>query len=497
MSTDSWPASVSPLRSDHGATVSKWPTALAEAPARSYERHPLPGTTAAAAGQDSLASKKMSKQLPEPAQDLLTLDDARHSEWATACAVAMYAMNAGYTEDDFVELVSESDFAQTFATEDKGRDRSNRLESRLRKVWARVEDGWNPPLREAPDVRERLQALSQRIADSQWSGRTASTDRAVALAIVEWAHEIGVWTLDAGTRELALRANVAHATAKNALKRLAAAGLIQRDAQVKRESANAQRWVLDLGWGITANLDPHEPFPPGATLYGLNTAIKHPVFLGAALGPTAGRIWVYLAEHQEGARVEAIAEGTGISDRTLRRVLTEKLVPNGLVTAKLESAGRGRPAKVYQLDPYASLDDIAESFGVLGWHDRTAERYERERGGFREFQRQIAERKRTKEDREQPRRRAEWEAFVNSLPKRKPGKAKLIRDPFYPEILVWQGEIVGVISRGDVRGLDAFDVEACPVDPTPASSALRLRGLTDPLAILRGPPDAAQQTSPR
>ena len=36
-------------------------------------------------------------------------------------------MNAGYTEGEFVRLVSGSDFAYVFATEDHGRDRSNRL----------------------------------------------------------------------------------------------------------------------------------------------------------------------------------------------------------------------------------------------------------------------------------------------------------------------------------------------------------------------------------
>jgi predicted transcriptional regulator len=428
----------------------------------------------------------MSNQLSQAALDLLSCEDARHSEWATACAIGMYAMNAEYTEDEFIQLVLESDFAYVFATEDKGRDRSNRLERRLRKVWARVEDGWNPPLRETTNVRERLEALSQRIADHDWPGRTASTDRAVALALVQWAHEIGVWTLGAGTRELALRASVVHATAKKALGRLAAVGLIKPSTQTKRKPNHCQRWELDLDWGIMANIDPYGSFPPGVSSYGLNVAVNHPVFLGSALGPTAGRVWMYLAEHQDGARVEAIAEGTGISDRTLRRVLAEKLVPNGLVVAEVDSAGRGRPAQVYRLDPNVSLDEIAESFGVLGWHERTAERYERERAGFREVQRQIEQHKRERFDGELKRHRAEWAAFVDSLPKLKPGKAKLIRDPFHPEILVWQGDIVGVISRDDLLGLDAFDIDACPVKPTPAALALRDRGHMHPIVHLAG-----------
>ena len=140
-------------------------------------------------------SSELRERLPQAALDLLDCKDGRYSEWATACAIAMYAMNAGFTEDEFVCLVTGSDFAYVFVTEDHGRDRSNRLESRLRKVWSRVDDGWNPPLGSVEDVRRKLEELSQRLAAHKWAGRTGGSDRAVALALVSWAHEIGVWTI--------------------------------------------------------------------------------------------------------------------------------------------------------------------------------------------------------------------------------------------------------------------------------------------------------------
>jgi predicted transcriptional regulator len=305
----------------------------------------------------------------------------------------MYAMNAGYTEDEFVQLVSGSDFAYVFATEDGGRDRSNRLEGRLRKVWDRAEDGWNPPLREAIDVRERLEALSHRIAEHRWSGRTAASDRSVALALAQWAHEVGAWTLDAGTRELALRANVAHSTAKLALGRVAASGLIRRDKQ-ERQGNHSQRWVLDLAWGLNSVIGPYEPLPPLERSCGLKMEINHPVFLRSALGQTAKQVWLALAETTgEWSTAREITERTAIKGGTLSRALT-KLTANGLAVVKCVSVGRGRPSKVYQLDQCAILDDVAASFGVLDWHERTAERYERERGGYREVQRQREQRKR-------------------------------------------------------------------------------------------------------
>jgi hypothetical protein len=165
-----------------------------------------------------------------------------------------------------------------------GRDRSNRLEGRLRKVWDKAEDGWNPPLREAIDVRERLEALSYRVAEHRWPVRTAITDRAVGLALVQWAHEVGVWTLDAGTRELGLRANVAHSTAKLALRRLAASGLIRRDKQ-ERKGNHSQRWALDLGWGLNSTIGPYEPLPPPEKSCGLKMEYKSSGVPPVCFGP--------------------------------------------------------------------------------------------------------------------------------------------------------------------------------------------------------------------
>jgi DNA-binding PadR family transcriptional regulator len=343
----------------------------------------------------SAALPDLQERLPQEALDLLSGADGRYSEWATASAVAMFAMNAGYTEDEFVRLVSESDFAYRFATEDHGRDRSNRLESRLRKVWDKAEYAWNPPLREVPDVRERLESLSQRVAAHKWTGRTASKDRAVAVALVQWAHEVGTWTLDAGTRELGMRSGVAHSTAKRALHRLAAIGLISRDQDTQRQGTHSKRWVLDMQWGIRDELDPHDLSSGGRGLCGLNTSLNHPVFLGSALGQTAERIWLDLANDPQGSTAREIADRIGGDPKTIRTALDTKLVANRLVTVSSLSSGRGRPAKVYRLDPSAGralMDEIAESFGAFDWHERTAERYERERAGYRDVQRQQAER---------------------------------------------------------------------------------------------------------
>lgn len=336
----------------------------------------------------NVSPPELRDRLPQKALDLLDNADGRYSEWATACAIAMHAMNAGLTEREFVTVAAASDFAWNFATEDGGRDRSNRLESRLWKAWNRVEDAWCPPISERNDVRQRLEALSQRIAERRWSGQTASKDRAVALGLVAWAHEVGTWTLDAGTRDLALRSAVAHSTAKRALHRLATLGLVSRDHHTERQSTHSQRWVLNLDWELTDNIDPHDLATTGGKgLCGLNLSVSHPVFLGAALGQTAERLWLDLAEHPDSTAGE-VADRLGVKVRTVRRVLDTKLVSNGLVEESGSRPGRGRPASMYRLSANAPrLDDVAESFGVLDWQSRTADRYERERAGYREVQR--------------------------------------------------------------------------------------------------------------
>lgn len=329
-------------------------------------------------------------RLPQTARDLLDGADGRYSEWATANAIAMHAMNVGLTEQEFVTVTTASEFAWYFATEDKGRDRSRRLDSRLRKVWERCEDDWEPPLGSGEDVRRKLEQLSQRIDRYTWPPRTARTDHAVAAALVAWAHEIGVWTIDASQRDLSIRAGVGRNTASRAFGRLVHVGLLSRDAGATRRRTDASRWRINLGWqqGLVTQIGPHDSRIGGRGSCGLNNVINHPVFVGSALGQNAGRVWADLAEHPE-STVADISQRLGLTARAVRAAVTNKLEPHSLVTRAGTRTSRGRPAPTFRLNPEApTLDDVAERLDVSDWADRTADRYRRERGGFREVQRQ-------------------------------------------------------------------------------------------------------------
>lgn len=199
-------------------------------------------------------------RLPQPVLDLLDGADGKYDIWSTVSAVAMRMMNAGFTEDEFIAVVSASDLAYEFVSE-SGRTRWYRLESRLAKVWSRVDDAWNPPLGSLDEVRRKLAELSQRLQAHKWPGRTGSTDQAVAIALVEWAHEIGTWAIDASSRDLSLRAGLARTTATNALSRLEKVQLINK-ANVERAHNHAQKWEIRLDWGIRGKAGPHVPLPP-------------------------------------------------------------------------------------------------------------------------------------------------------------------------------------------------------------------------------------------
>ena len=197
------------------------------------------------------------ERLPDAATAILDGRDGRYSEWATARALAMYALGAGLTEDDFVDVVTGTDFAAVFATEN-GRNRPERLVTRLRKAYAGAEDHYEEPLGDRESVRERLAELSGRIDAYPWSGRTRSVDKAVALSVVAYGHERGAWTFNVGVREVAERACVGKSSAGRALVRLVAKGLLRRGESSDRPD-DAQAWELNLAWERTGT---HKPVPP-------------------------------------------------------------------------------------------------------------------------------------------------------------------------------------------------------------------------------------------
>jgi predicted ArsR family transcriptional regulator len=108
------------------------------------------------------------------------------------------------------------------------------------------------------------------------------------------------------------------------------------------------------------------------------------------LGQTSERVWLDLVNHP-GSTAGEVADRLGVSVDTVRRTV-KKLVQHRLVRETgARSTGIGRPSTSYEIEPDTRLDDVAEELGVMDWHEKTADRYERERAGHAEVLRQRTE----------------------------------------------------------------------------------------------------------
>ncbi len=328
---------------------------------------------------DSLRSR-----LPVVAIRLLDCKDGKYSEWATASSIAMHCMNAGFTEDEYIEFVSASDFAYEFASEN-GRDRTDRLHSRLSKVWTRAEDNWNPPLPQG-DLRVRLGQLLDRVTAHRWSGRAGASQRLVAQAVVSKGFELNKWTVDVSVRDVAVAAGVGKTTAARALKNIAETGLWRVQANGKGQSATVTlnlrwederaKWDTQSSMGGEASVSRYAP-SGGTPETPLRDQITHPVFLRSALGPNAERIWFKLADSENALSASELSQVLGIHASTVRRTM-ERLVTHGMATK-----APGRPARYSFVSVSTEhLDRIAEEYGVLDWEQRVNDRIKREREGY-------------------------------------------------------------------------------------------------------------------
>lgn len=311
---------------------------------------------------------ELRERLPEKAIALLDCRDEKHSEWATATAIAMHCLNAGFTEDEFYELVSGSEFSYRFASEN-GRDRSNRLENRLRKAWRKAEEGWNPPL-ESGKLREALAAVAAYAEVYEWNKRSRNTDLAVARAVVNYCHENNLSRPNLAVRSVAKWASVSPATAERALKRLVKAGMLSRDPDPNKKYGDAERYRVNLDWGNneTYSLSPHKG------IYVSRLPFEHPVFLRGAVGPTAGRIWSWMPADRPITVREAV-EALEIHKNTAKNNLET------LVTFGLADRFDGRPVR-YQFRGDVDLNQLATELGVYDTLEARALRIELDRKGF-------------------------------------------------------------------------------------------------------------------
>src|SRR5690606_38310197 len=210
-------------------------------------------------------------RLPRRALDYLDGLDGKNDPWGTACTLAIYFRNAGLDEDDFIQAVTESDLSREVASSEDGRPRLDRLRERLQKAWAWSERVWNPPLGDKQSLRAELAALHERIRRHRFTGRSAASDRKVAIWIVEFFHEEGVSSRILAARFVGQHAGVSTATAHRCLARLQEAGLLRladQSSVTGSATGRSTRYTVNLQWlrdPEQVHTETSSPIPPKGT----------------------------------------------------------------------------------------------------------------------------------------------------------------------------------------------------------------------------------------
>jgi DNA-binding transcriptional ArsR family regulator len=213
-------------------------------------------------------------------------------------------------------------------------------------------------------IRQWMTAIGCALEDPErvraWGGRVI-TVRLVLLALGQAAMVSGSSVLEFGCRNLALHAALSHRTVARVLELLRNEPDPLVDLVSRRQAARADRYQLRIPAAYAESVRWRR------RRAGRVDAI-HPVFL--ALGGTAGIVHQVLdGTEARGAEVARAARLSPSAASAALRVLAE----HGLAERGRSGWRRGD----------ASLDDVAESTGAAGIHRERAERYRRDREGWR------------------------------------------------------------------------------------------------------------------
>lgn len=308
-------------------------------------------------------------RLSERGRDLLDGKVSNRSTLSTWNAIAREVYAAGLDFDDYNALGSNCDAYVG----------SREMYKLMLDTWTFVEDNWREPLGSQADVRHRLAELSRYAAEGRrWPGRTGTTDRAVALAVLGRFHEVGAYTLGIDCRTVAERSGlgIGHGTANRSMWRLAKLGLLRPVGRDGWEAA--RRWKVNLAWEAQ-NWDSRS-YPGIGSTVPVSTVHEHPAFTRGALGATAGRVWVALPDDTTLTVAEA-ATAAGVSGGSARYNL-RKLVDAGLAEQRDPLPGkRGMRFSVVPVD-HGYLDVLAKEHGTEDVFERQAERHARERAEY-------------------------------------------------------------------------------------------------------------------
>jgi len=299
-------------------------------------------------------------------------------------SVALAAVNAGWSHDQMADLLAASGLAAAgdYAARSKDRGAAPTKKWFTDHIWAAAEERVraHPAIRQEPDA--ALGPIACQVEQLAWKGRSGGSDRAVYIAMVGKATEVGSLEFNCAQRDLMERSGLCgRKTVQAALKRLVSRGLIERrspshDQIGSRRSDDPARFRWTSAWLLCTD---HLPAMSLSTPWAVGDfdSIRHDVFLnGSGLGKCAQRIWVALAA-SPGSDARSLSSGLDIQCRTVKKHL-ERLHRVGM--ADCDDEGRWfcvtRP-----------LDVVAADLGNLGRFERLVANNHREQVNYDAFQR--------------------------------------------------------------------------------------------------------------
>jgi DNA-binding MarR family transcriptional regulator len=325
-----------------------------------------------------------------PTWTLATLD-GRHdyrSDHAALAAVALSVLNSGQRFWDFCHLATDPsrDLAARYVLTERGRERApHRRERLLRRTWEKAQ-AMPPPAADPFAVRRKAENIRRAAERDTWTGQAGTSDLAALDAVLTFSVEQRTMTPVLGCRAIAERTGLTKSSAARALHRLVTRGYLHLAEKAQGENASTYR--------LTAPPVPAEhrqdgtPSPEAlragsvSHLVGVGTLTALSAldaFARGALGRTAARVLSVLGD-VEGSTLAQIAQATGISPRTLERVLPH-LYAVGAVSRVRQGRAYVYAARLDVLD----LDEVAQAYGTAGRSERMAEQHERERQGYARY----------------------------------------------------------------------------------------------------------------
>ena len=206
-----------------------------------------------------------------------------------------------------------------------------------------------------------------------FTGRTADTDRAVLLSIVQKCRESGVISPNVSHRDISERAGVTLETARKAISRLSAFKVISCTLSDRATAAAKIELKPDVLFSECDKVSTYLHIIPVLGIKGIETEQGADLYRYGALGKKGQLVLRVLTESKKATSAE-ILEKTGLNRRAIERIL-KRSTWAGIVIKN----GRG----LYSINPNVDLSEAARRLGVDGKGEKQRRQHNAERDAYK------------------------------------------------------------------------------------------------------------------